>query len=221
MSHERTCLVDERIDVVQRAVMAADRIKPRAGSRKTAARAPARGLVAGAAALVCTSVLIAGVMADLAGAATVGHNLTVYTVATGVQFINTADDRARGARNNPLDAAANKLAPKFKETGNGPFAGDVAVYGFDMFTSATLKKQAGSASYTCYFNYEKHALCVAYFELRGRSGTIVASGPVNFNGSGFELVVTGGTLKYLGARGALKAVSAARNSQRIDFVLLG
>ncbi len=144
----------------------------------------------------------------------------MYTVATGVQFINTADDRARGARNNPLDADTNKLRPKGPENGTGPFPGDVAVYSFDIYTSAAIKKIAGTASYTCYFNYGKHALCVAYYELRGGSGTVVASGPVDFNRAGFELVVTGGTKKYLGARGELKAVAAARNSQRIDLVLL-
>jgi hypothetical protein len=164
----------------------------------------------------------AALSASVAAFAAPGRRtLTVYTVATGVQFINTADDRARGARNNPFGADTNKLAPKVAETGNGPFAGDVAVYSFDLFTTAKLAKGAGSASYTCYFNYNRRALCVAYYELRGGAGTLVASGPVDFNANGFELVLTGGTKHYLAARGEVKAIPAAKNAQRIDFLLLG
>ena len=50
---------------------------------------------------------------SVSGAGASGHRVvTVYSVATGLQYINTADDRARGQVNNPLDSAANKLAPK-------------------------------------------------------------------------------------------------------------
>jgi hypothetical protein len=147
--------------------------------------------------------------------------LTVYTVPTGVQFINTADDRARGAGNNPFDAATNKLKPGGAETGNGPYPGDVAVYSFDLFAGPTLTKRAGSASYTCYFNYARHALCQAYYQLSGGRGTLVASGPTDFNNTGFTLVLTGGTEQYLAARGQVMAVAATRNSQRVRFQLLG
>ena len=49
----------------------------------------------------------------------------------------------------------------------------------------------------------------------------MASGPVDFNASGFTIVVTGGTNKYLGVRGEAKAAAAPRNAQRIDFELIG
>ena len=73
--------------------------------------------------------------------------------------------------------------------------------------------------YTCYFNYDQHAFCKAYFKLKGR-GTLVASGPIDFKDSKFTIVVTGGTNKYLGVRGELKAVAGQSNS-KVDFRLIG
>ena len=175
--------------------------------------------VAAALALVCASVFVARAGA-VPGAATGHRVVTVYSVATGLQYINTADDRARGHVNNPLDSGANKLAPKSSGSGNGPFAGDVALYALKLYSNPTLKRPAGTAVYTCYFNYDRHALCQAYYKLND-GGTLVASGPVDFSASGFTIVVTGGTKKYLGARGEAKAAAAPRHSQRIDFELIG
>jgi hypothetical protein len=165
--------------------------------------------------IAATAVCAAGT----GSAAVSPHALRIFTVASGAAFINTADDRARGVKNNPFDASTNRLRPKLRETGNGPFPGDVAVFSFDLYTSQALKRPAGSASYTCYFNYGKRALCQAFYELRG--GTLTAAGPVDFNKTGFRLVVTGGTKKYLAARGQVTSVQAARNAQRVDFELLG
>ena len=151
-------------------------------------------------------------------ASTAARGLTIYTVATNVQFINTADDRARGAANNPFDAATNRLRPKVSDTGNGPFPGDVVVFNFDVYQRMPLGKSIGSASYTCYFNYSRHALCQAYYELTG--GTLTAAGPVDFNTTKFRLVVTGGTKTYLAARGQVSSVQAKSNAQRVYFQLL-
>jgi hypothetical protein len=97
----------------------------------------------------------------------------------------------------------------------------VTVYSFDLYTSANLKQSAGSASYTCYFNYANHALCMAYYELSANRGTLVAAGPVNFNTTRFTLVVTGGTKRYLAANGEVAATPAAKSAQRLAFLLLG
>ncbi len=40
------------------------------------------------------------------------HSMTIYSVATNVQYLNNADDEARGSTNNPFDPATNKLKPK-------------------------------------------------------------------------------------------------------------
>jgi hypothetical protein len=161
----------------------------------------------------------AGVLVSGAGAS--GNRVvTVYSVATGLQYINTADDRARGRVNNPFDDATNKLAPKGSGGKNGPFAGDVAVYVVNLFSSSALKRRAGSGVYTCYFNYDQHALCKAYYKLTA-GGTLVASGPIDFKNAGFSIVLTGGTSKYLGVRGEVKVAPAASKAQRIDFELIG
>ena len=164
-------------------------------------------------------VVLASVLVSGAGAAA-DRVVTVYSVATGLQYINTADDRARGKVNNPLDNATNKLWPRSSGSGSGPFAGDVAVYALSLYSNPTLKRRAGSGVYTCFFNYDRHAFCRAYYKLTA-GGTLVASGPVDFKTSGFTIVVTGGTNKYLGVRGEAKAAAAARNAQRIDFKLIG
>ena len=162
---------------------------------------------------------VAGVAASSGAAAAAPRALTIFTVASGVQFINTADDRARGVKNNPFDATTNRLRPNVSETGNGPFAGDVAVFGFDLYMTRALKKGNGTASYTCFFNYARRALCQAYYELRG--GTLTAAGPVDFNDTGFTLVVTGGTKKYIAARGQVSSAQAGPKAQRVNFQLLG
>jgi hypothetical protein len=165
--------------------------------------------------LVFASALVPG-----AGATTTAHRqLTVYSVATGLQYINTADDRARGHVNNPLDSTANKLAPK-SSGGSGPFAGDVAVYALKLYSNSALTRPAGTAVYTCYFNYDRHALCQNYYKLKG-GGTLVASGPIDFNKTKFTIVVSGGTSRYLGARGEAKAVAAPGSAQKLDFELIG
>jgi hypothetical protein len=158
--------------------------------------------------------------ASASRAAAGGHQvLTIYSVATGLQYINTADDRARGQVNNPLDSTAKKLAPKSSGSRRGPFPGDVAVYALKLYSNSTLKQATGSAVYTCYFNYNLRALCQAYYQLKA-GGTLVASGPIDFNTSKFTIVVTGGTKKYLGVRGEAKVVAAPHNAQKIAFELI-
>jgi hypothetical protein len=166
--------------------------------------------------LVFGSVLVSGAGAG----ATSTRVLTVYSIATGVQYINTADDRARGQVNNPLDSVAKKLAPKSSGSGNGPFAGDVAVFALKLYSNPTLKRSAGSAVYTCYFNYHQNALCQTYYKFTA-GGTLVASGPIDFKTSGFTIVVSGGTQKFLGARGQVSAAAAPKKAQRLDFELIG
>ena len=171
----------------------------------------------GALAVLALAALVAGRAAATGGA--LPHDLTIFTVASDVQFINTADDRARGAINNPFDAATNKLRPKASGSGDGPFPGDVVVFNFDLYGKLPVKKKIGSASYTCYFNYTGHALCQAYYQLHG--GTLTAAGPVDFNATTFKLVVTGGTNGYLAARGQVTSVKSKDNAQRVHFRMLG
>ena len=178
------------------------------------------GMISRTALLGAVLVSVLGFPASSSSAATSGlSSVIVYSVPIGVQFINSADDAVRGKINNPFGAAVNKLAPPLASSGNGPDAGDVAVYGVNLYAGKTLQRRAGSGVYTCYFNYSRTAFCEAYYELAGAS-TLVASGPIDFSSSGFTIVITGGTKKYLGARGEVRVVAAPRNAQRIDFRLL-
>ena len=155
-----------------------------------------------------------------AGVAATGQERTVYSVASAVQFLNSADDLARGKVNNPFNSATNKLKPKGPGGSGQTLPGDVALFSFKLYANAALTKGAGTATYTCYFNTAKRALCQAYYEFNGGGGTLVSAGPVDFNKSGFSMVVTGGTKSYLGARGEVTAVPAAQNAQRVALLLL-
>jgi hypothetical protein len=184
-------------------------------------RSPVRAslVVAVAAGLVFASVASAG--ASPAGRASAQRVLTLYSVATGLQYINSADDSARGKVNNPLGNSANALEPRGAGgNGDGPFAGDIAIYSVNLFSDSTLKQHAGTGVYTCYFNYDQHALCQAYYQPKA-GGTLVASGPVDFKTSGFTIVITGGTNTFLGARGEVNVgPSMKKNTQRVDFELI-
>jgi hypothetical protein len=172
--------------------------------------------------LVLTAIIGAALFAawatsGSAGAATGQKKLTIYSVATLAQFINHQDDRQRALGNNPFSGDLTKLVSP--QSGNGPFAGDDTVYSFNLYTGVNLKKEAGSAVYTCHYNFAKHALCTAYYLLHG--GTLLASGPVDFRGTTFTLALTGGTTKFLGSNGEVAMSPVSRNIQRLDFVLLG
>jgi hypothetical protein len=160
----------------------------------------------------------AGVTSRSAAAATgQQQRLTIYSVPVLAQYINHADDRERAVTHNPFNADTGKLAPKDK--GNGPFAGDDTLFSFTLYTSASLTKKAGSAVYTCHYNFAKNAYCTAYFELKG--GDLLASGPVLFTATKFTLAITGGTKKYFAANGEVAMSQVAKNKQRLAFVLLG
>jgi hypothetical protein len=195
-------------------------------------RAPASSTRRGGVVLVLACGLVAGA-ASVAGAGTTAGDrasvkvVTMYSVATGLQYINSEDDSARGKVNNPLDSVAKKLTPKESGGGDGPVAGDIAIYSVDLYADSALKRKTGSGVYTCYFNYDQRALCRAYYKHVSK-GTLVASGPVDFKASGFTIVITGGTKTWLGARGevvvaAAKTVASAgkkKSAQRVDFELV-
>lgn len=174
--------------------------------------------------IVCAGLLAAGLAAD-AAAAKAPRALTVYTVASGQQYLNHGDDRIRGALDNPFDTQTSKLRPAIDQNGDaasesGPYAGDVVVYSFDLYGSPKLRTRLGEAAYLCYFNYNARALCMAYYELAHDQGTLVASGPVDFDEKDFTLVVTGGTGKYAGTRGEVASTGSTINAQRVHMVLL-
>jgi hypothetical protein len=170
-------------------------------------------------ALLVAVVLLATALpaAGASGSARATQKLTVYAVPATVQFMNHADDRLRGMSTNPFDlkAQAKILNANGKEKGNGPFPGDDILYDFKLFADAKRTQPAGTAIFTCYYAFDKHATCDSYFDLA--QGLVLASGQVAFGQTRFTLGVTGGTQAYLGALGQLSSAPAAANAQRFDL----
>lgn len=173
------------------------------------------------------TVIVLGLLGCVAAGAThaaTGHEqFSIYAVPSTAQFMNHADDRVRGMSINPFNVNLKKLqvvlATNGKEKGNGPFPGDDVLYTFKLYSDSGLKVNAGSAMFTCYYGFGKSATCDSYFDFE--DGLVLASGRVLFNSNTFTLGVAGGTSKYLGATGELKATPAQKSALRIDLVLLG
>ena len=84
----------------------------------------------------CLACIALGVIAAGSSAAATGaQQFTIYSVATGEQYINNNDDEARGDVNNPfgVQTLGGPTLPKV-ENGNGPFAGDQTLFTFKLYT---------------------------------------------------------------------------------------
>jgi hypothetical protein len=157
-----------------------------------------------------------------ATAASAAPKVRVYAVPKTVQFMNHADDRLRGMATNPFKFKAETaviLGDNGKEKGNGPFPGDDILYSFKLFADAKLTKPAGTALFTCYYEFAKRATCDSYFDLA--KGLLLASGQVRFGVPQFTLGITGGTRAYFGALGEVSSAAAAKNAQRFDLQVKG
>jgi len=139
-----------------------------------------------------------------------------FTLPLHEIFINNNDDEARGDVNNVFGLHDTKAAAS-KENGDGPFPGDSAFFSFSVFTTSALSGKPGSALYMCQYYFAKNAFCDAQFQVSG--GSLVAAGLLNFDGTTFELAVTGGTGKYLGASGDIHASASGKQAQKIAFKL--
>jgi hypothetical protein len=170
-----------------------------------------------AAASIVACVLWPGAPASASARKTV----TLYAVPASAQFMNHADDRLRGMTTNPFNVSTEALVivTKGSEKKAGPFPGDDVLYSFKLYKDAKAQHPAGSAMFTCYYNFAKRALCDSYLELD--RGLVLASGPVTFDAKRFVLSVTGGTGPYLGALGQVNAAPTASNAERLDLVLNG
>ncbi len=148
------------------------------------------------------------------------RSLIVYAKAAQFQFVNHADDRARGTIKNPFNADTKLPPPPTANTGKkGTRPGDNALFRLKVYADLELTKRVGSAVYSCTFNFAQQAMCEAQFDLN--NGSMTGSGPADLLTGQFTLAVIGGTGAYLGARGQLTSGFAARkNTIRIDFLLL-
>ncbi len=150
-------------------------------------------------------------------AAKAPQKLVIYSVATQEQFLNHSDDRTRGKGSNPFGNFHDTTTPT-QGGGSGPFPGDRAIFVFALYTDANLKKNAGSATFTCQYGFNKNAFCDAAYVLNG--STLIGAGAFNFNANTFSLAITGGTGKFRGKTGDLMAIPAAKHSQHLVFTLV-
>jgi hypothetical protein len=178
------------------------------------ARLSSTGALALAASAVAAS-LAAGVSGE-AVAANPPRKMTVYSVATQLQYLNHQDDRSRGAGNNPFGNFKDTTALT-KEAGVGPFPGDRSVFTFELFGSPDLHKRVGSATFICEYSYGKNGLCEVAYVLSG--GTLLGTGFFNFSASSFTIGIAGGTGAYRGSRGVLVATPGKGRAQLLTFQL--
>jgi hypothetical protein len=175
---------------------------------------PRSGLFRALLVLVGAAASVTCVASAAAGVAKAPQQMTIYSIATQEQFLNHKDDRARGNGNNPFGNFKDTTTPT-AQGGNGPFAGDRAVFTFKLFKSADLRTAIGSATLVCQYSFNKNAFCNAAYVLKG--GTLIGGGEFNFNASKFALGIQGGTGEYSGKLGDLALSPAANHAQRLVF----
>jgi hypothetical protein len=175
--------------------------------------------------LAAACAAIAAALPASAGAAKATQKLVIYSTITRAEFLNNADDRRRSIINNPFTTNTAKLMKVMQgnEKQNGPLPGDAILYSYNLYSDAAVKKQNGTAVFTCAYSFNKEGICQGYFELNG--GTLLASGPVvfsTFEHGAFQLPVRGGTDTYLGARGGLTigAANKTTSARKLSFDLL-
>jgi hypothetical protein len=162
------------------------------------------------------ALLVPGIASGSEGAAKAGQQLTLFSLVTQEQFLNHVDDRQRGYGNNPFGNFKAATATT-RESNGGPFPGDQALFQFNLYSGADLKKLAGTADFTCSYSFKKNGFCDAVYQLS--DGTLLATGTLDFNAKTFSLVVSGGTGKYRSHTGQLVSTPAARLSQRLAISL--
>ena len=124
-------------------------------------------------ACVVSALLVPGAASGSREAAKAGQltQLTLFSVATKEQFLNHVDDRQRGYGNNPFGNFKAATATT-RESNGGPFPGDQALFQFNLYSGADLKKLAGTADFTCSYSFKRNGFCDAVYQLslRGRRG---------------------------------------------------
>lgn len=174
-----------------------------------------RGALLVLTACIAAALFAGSVTSSSADAATSQQKFTIYSVATQEQFLSMSDDRARGKGNTPFGNFKDTTTPT-KESGVGPYAGDIAMFSFDLYTSADLTKRAGSGVFTCQYNFNQNAFCDVTYQLEG--GILLCAGAFNFNAKSFTLTIKGGTGMYRSKTGDIDALPAVNHAQRLNFV---
>lgn len=176
-----------------------------------------RGLLA---LLAAAAVAGAGLLPGAAGAVGQAGSLTLYGKPTKARYSEHSDDRQRGDIKNPFTIDVLPTPKNANSGRRGARAGDMATISVKLFADARMTRTAGTAIYSCTFNFAEEAVCQIFFSLGG--STMIASGPAHLDGVRMVLPVTGGTGRYLGARGQMTStpVGDQDDSQVYRFRLL-
>ena len=153
-----------------------------------------------------------------AHAETSSKTFVLYATAEQEQYVNNSDSLQRGEGNNPFGNYKD-LEPLANKSANGPFPGDEALFSFNLYTGPSLKTRAGTALFTCQYNFNKNAFCDASFQMT-KGGTLIASGAFNFTASKFALAITGGYGAYPAEKGSMTDVPSANHAQKLSFHLI-
>jgi hypothetical protein len=154
-------------------------------------------------------------LAGSAGAAGSTKKIVIYSAPLQEAFVANADDQIRGAVNNPYGIHSGK--PQLDEKNDGPFAGDEALFSFDVYSHPDLSGKLGTATFTCQYYFDKNAFCDVSFQLK--QGTLIGAGTLKSTANAFELVVTGGYGGYAGERGDVEASQSGKHAQKIAFTI--
>jgi hypothetical protein len=162
--------------------------------------------------VVAVCVLVLLVQALPAGAASVSRaasradTFTLYAVSTKRKFVNNTDDRARGEGKNPFgNYSGTFVTPPTDERAFGPFAGDEGIFVFALYSDASRKTKAGSATFICQYNFGHDAICDASFRLE--RGVLVGKGSLDYDAKRYTLAILGGTSAYRTMRGVVQAAT--------------
>lgn len=180
-------------------------------------------------ALVAVAVAIAFVgLARSSSASTTANDaatLVLYTAPLHEMFVNNDDDEERGDINNPFGTREG-TAPatggddekkEDEQAKGGPFPGDAALFSFAVYRGKSLSGRAGTAVFTCQYAFGKNAYCDVSVHLGG--SMLFGAGAFSFSATRFAIAVTGGSGKYAGATGELRATPNGKHGQRLTFVL--
>ncbi len=166
------------------------------------------------------------------------HTLSVYSYPSEQQYLDHNDDEARGDEDNPFgtliyrkcadgphyqlnlcDAALTRAATlKTSEHNNGPFAGDTAIFKFNLYAGSNRKGKLGTAVLSCQYYFKHFAFCDAVYQLNG--GTMIGEGTFNFDTTAFSLAITGGYGAYGNVLAGAVGISPGGNgTQHLSFEL--
>jgi hypothetical protein len=168
-------------------------------------------------AVVACAVSALGVAGSAGASKPTKTRLVIYSLAAREEFNDHSDDRARGGANNPF-GNFNGSQSATREAGAGPFAGDRAIFVFNLYSDPALKRSIGTATFACEYGFSKQGMCKAVYELK--EGTLLGVGLVNFNSPTFDIAVSGGSGKYLDALGDLHATPSLKKANKLVFVLV-